>query len=168
MLVDPTNQEDRKSSREARAQAFFEQDLNGQRQWYSARSSAYKSRAQILSLIVIGAGAATTFVQVFQEYWWTAAVTAALGAVVILTEGWQRIARYDETWISYRTASERMKREFRLYVNGAGDYRSLAEEEAYLRWVEAIEAIIAEEQQIYWLAQRRDTGRSERGATKAE
>lgn len=72
MQVDPTGQEDRKSIRESRAQAFFEQDLSGQRQWYSARSSSYKSRAQILSLVVIGAGAATTFVQVFGEYWWTA------------------------------------------------------------------------------------------------
>jgi hypothetical protein len=54
------------------------------------------------------------------------------------------------TWNGYRTASERMKRELRLYVNGAGAYRNVDEEEAYLRFVEAIEAIIAEEQQIYW------------------
>ena len=65
-------------------------------------------------------------------------------------EGWQRISRYGETWTAYRTASERMKREQRLYVNGAGAYRNVDEDEAYLRFVEAIEAIIAEEQQIYW------------------
>jgi hypothetical protein len=77
-------------------------------------------------------------------------VTAALGALVTLTEGWQRIARYGESWIAYRTASERIKREQRLYVNGAGTYRSVEEEESYLRFVEAVEAILAEEQQIYW------------------
>jgi hypothetical protein len=44
-----------------------------------------------------------------------------------------------------------MKRERRLYVNGAGDYRGLTdEEEAFLRFVEAVEAIVAEEQRIYW------------------
>ena len=55
-----------------------------------------------------------------------------------------------ETWTAYRTASERMKREQRLYVNGAGTYRNVEEDEAYLRFVEAIEGILAEEQQIYW------------------
>jgi hypothetical protein len=44
-----------------------------------------------------------------------------------------------------------MKWERRLYVNGAGEYRGLAdEEEAFLRFVENVEAILAEEQQIYW------------------
>ena len=76
--------------------------------------------------------------------------TASDPTFTALAEGWQRIARYGETWISYRTASERMKREQRLYVNGAGAYRNVDEDEAYLRFVEAIEAIIAEEQQIYW------------------
>jgi hypothetical protein len=48
-------------------------------------------------------------------------------------------------------ASERMKRERRLYVNGAGEYRGLAdEEEAFLRFVEAVEMTVAEEQRIYW------------------
>ena len=68
-----------------------------------------------------------------------------------VAEGWQRTARYAETWQSYRVASERMKRERRLYVNGAGEYRGLVdEEEAFLRFVESVEAIIAEEQQIFW------------------
>jgi hypothetical protein len=61
------------------------------------------------------------------------------------------MARYAETWKASRIASERMKRERRLYVNGAGEYRELAgEEEAFLRFVEAVEGVIAEEQQIYW------------------
>ena len=99
---------------------------------------------------MIGVGAITSFVQVFAPQRWVPMVTAALGALVVLIEGWQHITRYGETWTSYRTASERMKREQRLYVNGAGPYRNLEEDEAYLRFVEAIEAIIAEEQQIYW------------------
>ena len=44
-----------------------------------------------------------------------------------------------------------MKRERRLYVNGAGEYRGLIDEEdTFLRFVEAVEAIVAEEQRIYW------------------
>ncbi len=44
-----------------------------------------------------------------------------------------------------------MRRERRLHVNGAGEYRGLTDEEAaFLRFVEAVEAIVAEEQRIYW------------------
>ncbi len=168
MLDQPTKPDDRRNVREARAQAFLEQDLKGQRQWYSQRSSAYKTRAQMLSLFVLAAGAATTFVQVFRDVWWISILTAGLGALVILTEGWQRIARYNETWIAYRTASERLKREQRLYVNGAGLYRNPDEEEAYVQFVESVEAVLAEEQQIYWQAQRSDGARLEKSAAKVQ
>ena len=111
----------RAAVREARAEQYLKRDLEDQRRWYGERASRFKVRAQ------------------------------ALGAVVALAEGWRQIARYDEAWAAYRLASERMKRERRLFVNGAGEYRGLAdEEEAFLRFVEAVEAIVAEEQRIYW------------------
>ena len=149
--ADPASERDpRARAREAHAEQYFEQDLKGQRRWYTECASTYKQRTQVLGLLVIGAGAATSFVQVFAARPWVPVITAALGAVVVLIEGWQRISRYAETWTAYRTASERMKREQRLYVNGAGPYRNVDEDEAYLRFVEAVEAILAEEQQIYW------------------
>jgi hypothetical protein len=95
-------------------------------------------------------GAFITFVQVFGDAHWVPIVSGSIGAVVAIAAGWQRIARYSETWISYRTASERMKRERRLYTHGAGAYRGLPDREAYLTFVEAIESIIAEEQNIFW------------------
>jgi Protein of unknown function (DUF4231) len=138
-------------AREARAEHYFERDLAGQRSWYGKRASRFKIRAQVVGIVVVGAGAATTFLQVLRDVRWVPVLTALLGALVALAEGWRQIARYDESWAAYRVASERMKRERRLYVNGAGDYRSLTdEEEAFLRFVEAVEAIVAEEQRIYW------------------
>jgi hypothetical protein len=77
-------------------------------------------------------------------------VTAGLGALVALSEGWQRIARDGETWVADRNASERMKREQRLCVNGAGAYRGLDDEAAFLQLAENVEAIPAEEQQVSW------------------
>ena len=141
----------RATARGARAERYFERDLAGQRRWYSERASQFKSRAQALGIAVIAAGAATSFLQVLRGSSWVPVLTALLGAVVALAEGWRQIARYDEAWAAYRLASERMKRERRLYVNGAGEYRGLADEEdAFLRFVEAVEAIVAEEQRIYW------------------
>ncbi len=34
--------------------------------------------------------------------------------------------RYEETWLGYRKASEAMKREYRLYINNAGNYAGAA------------------------------------------
>jgi hypothetical protein len=81
------------SDREARAERYFEQDLKGRREWYGKRASAYKNYTQILGLVVIGAGVATSFLQVFTPRLWVPAVTAGLGALVALAEGWQRITR---------------------------------------------------------------------------
>ena len=149
----------RAAAREARTERYFEHDLAGQRRWYGERASRFKSRAQLLGLAVVAAGAATSFLQVFRDARWVPVLTALLGAVVALAEGWRQIARYDEAWAAYRLASERMKRERRLYVNGAGEYRGLADEEAaFLRFVEAVEAIVAEEQRIYWQKRGDRTG----------
>src|SRR4051812_20165557 len=88
-MVDQASERDpRASAREAQAEQYFEQDLKGQRGWYSERASTYKQRMQVSSLLVIGAGAATSFVQVFAARLWVPVVTAALGAVVVLLEGW--------------------------------------------------------------------------------
>jgi hypothetical protein len=141
----------RAQDREAKAEKYFAHDLAGQRAWYGKKAASAKSRARALGLTIIATGAATSFVQVFAHALWVTIVTALLGALVTVAEGWKQIARYDETWAAYRTASERMKRERRLYTNGAGAYRALADEEAaFVAFVGAIEAIIAEEQQIYW------------------
>jgi hypothetical protein len=95
------------------------------------RASTYKNWTQLLGLVVTAAGAATSFFQVFTPATWVPAVTAGLGALVTLSEGWQRIARYGETWVAYRNASERMKRERRLCANGAGAYRGLDDDTRY-------------------------------------
>jgi hypothetical protein len=74
-----------------------------------------------------------------------------LALVIVAAEGVSRIWRYQETWISYRKASEQMKREYRLYINGTGIYAPIADEEAaYRAFVTNIEQVIAEEQQLYW------------------
>ncbi len=142
---DPTAKE-----RDALAERYFKDDLADQRRWYSERAGLFKTRSELLALLTIVLGSLITFIQVFGAAAWVPIVSGSIGAIVAIAAGWQRIARYSETWISYRTASERMKRERRLYTHGAGSYRGLPEREAYLTFVEAIEGIIAEEQKIFW------------------
>jgi len=142
---DPTAKE-----RDALAERYFKDDLADQKAWYSEKAGLFKTRSELLALLTIVLGALITLIQVFGAAPWVPIVSGSIGAVVAIAAGWQRIARYSETWVSYRTASERMKRERRLYTHGAGAYRGLPEREAYLTFVEAIEGIIAEEQNIFW------------------
>jgi hypothetical protein len=164
-LVEVNTMADELSDREKRADRYFKHDLKDQLEWYAKRASAYKNWTQLLGFGVIFAGAATSFLQVFSPAPWVPPLTAGLGALIALSEGWQRIARYGETWVAYRTASERMKREHRLYANSAAAYRGLDNEAAFLQLVENIEAIVAEEQQVYW-RNRGGEDRAERTASK--
>src|SRR5689334_18316449 len=68
------------TGREERAERYFEQDLAGQLRWYSDKATRYKERARLLGVSVIGAGAATAFLQVFGAALWVPVLTALLGA----------------------------------------------------------------------------------------
>ena len=146
--------DDRLASRMRRADRYYNEHLRKQRDWYSTKASSYKKWGQRLSFIVIAAGALTTFLQILQAMpgWMVGAsiATGALGVIVAVAEGVKRIGKFEETWLGYRKASEQMKREHRLYINAAGDYALDDEEAAYRLFVENVEAIVAEEQQIYW------------------
>jgi len=136
--------------RAAFADRYYNEDLKKQRQWYSNKANALKKRGETIAFLVIFLGAATTFIQALPGGPWKSIVSAALGASIVIVEGWKKIARYDDTWRSYRAASERMKHERRLYVNAAGPYEEHDEEKARKLFVSAVEDIISEEQQLFW------------------
>src|SRR5215470_9697869 len=128
-MGEPRQEDSRAAARRARADVYFKEHLQDQRGWYSRRSSSFRARAQWLSLTIIVAGGLITFFQVFQGdqdlifgVAWPALTTALLALLIVVVEGVTRIWRYQETWVAYRKASEEMKREYRLYINGAGDY----------------------------------------------
>ena len=142
-----------KDRRRELAGDYLDTDLANQRKWYSARATANKKYAQWLGLAVMAGGGLVTFVAAIKPFGphVTTVIVAALGFLIALTQGVLRIWRYDETWVEYRKASERMKREQRLYVNACGPYADSAdEEERYRKFVMAVEQVIAEEQQIYF------------------
>jgi hypothetical protein len=154
------------AARDARAAYYFDRELNGQREWYSQKANLFKKRSQTLTMFIISAGAATAFFQVLGPHLLISVLTALMGALISIAEGWQRVARYDESWRAYRLASERMKYERRLYIHGAGEYQGFTDEDAaFLRFFERIEAIISEEQQIYWQGREAEQQQQQAGET---
>ncbi len=127
-----------------------------QRNWYSRQSSRFKKRAQLFSLLVIICGGLIALLPVFKPTpasHWSDYAGAVLGLIVVISQGVMRIWRWDEIWPEYRKASERMKREQRLYLYNANPYAAFTDEAgARRRYIDALESIIAEEQKLYWQA----------------
>jgi Protein of unknown function (DUF4231) len=157
------------ANRIARAKRYLDEDLQDQRGWYSMKAARYKRWSQGLAVTVLAAGVLILFVQIVPAVFWVKIYTAALGLIVVLAKVAERIYHFNAAWIGYREASELMKREYRLYINGAIPYRQAGDEDrAYLQFVEAIEGIIAKEQQLYPQSRaggaRRTGGDAEGGA----
>lgn len=125
-----------------------------QRNWYSKRASEFKHRSQWVSLIILICGGLITFIPIFKPVpptHWSEYLVSVLGLVIVIAQGILRIWGWDQIWPEYRKASERMKREQRLYIYNATPYAEIDDETlAKRRYTEALEQIIAEEQKIYW------------------
>lgn len=139
--------------------AFAEglKEYNDQRSWYSKRSGENKTLAQRLDLFVIACGALIAAVPIFKPggaAHWSEILVSFLGAAVVVGQGVARVFRYSDTWPEYRLASERMKREKRLFIYGSPPYAAdlQAAQELYK---ERLERIIAEEQKIFFEGQQK-------------
>ena len=163
-MTDISDPADTTRARITRAEIYFNDHLRDQRGWYDRKASRYKRWHKWLGLVIIAAGAATAVVQLWTPsppdtpVHWSAAITAILGAMVVLAKGIERLWSFDENWSGYRQASEAMKREQRLFINDAGSYAGLNDEPAYRLFVERVEEIIAAEQHGFWQNNRQGGG----------
>ncbi len=138
-------------NRRQRADFYFKSVLEGQQDWYTGKAGTQKSRYLGLAILVIVLGALISILQVWGENAWVPGTTAVLGSLVAILRSVDSLLRPAETWQAYRKASESMKREYRLYLTGADAYQDSADEdEAFRLLVSRVEAVIAEEQQLYW------------------
>lgn len=135
-------------------EAFIQglEKYNSQRKWYSMRSGEHKTRAQRLDMFVILCGALIAAVPIFKPggaAHWTGILVSFLGAAVVVGQGAARVFRYSDTWTEYRLASERMKREERLFLYATAPYDGDLEA-AQERLKAEFEQIISEEQKIFF------------------
>lgn len=145
-------------------------EFNDQRSWYSRKAGIFKQRSQRIDMVIIGCGAFIAFLPILKPgvtAHWTVVATSFLGGLVVMLQGFQRVFRYGEIWPEYRLASERMKREWRLFVNGAEAY-DCSEDDARQRYVLHLEQIIADEQKIFFDQAHTPEAAEKRGKSGAE
>lgn len=126
-------------------------DYEKQRAWYSERATALKRQAQLVDLTIIGIGALIAAVPSLIAEGYVPRVVSALGILIAVLQGGQRIYRSGEIWPQYREAAEAMKREMRLFAHGTGAYAGDAEA-AKSHYKARLEEIIAGEQKTYFEA----------------
>lgn len=137
-------------SRKERADYYFQTILEDQREWYSQKATTHKKLHTGFAISVIVLGAVVSCLQALEADW-VRYLTAIMGAGITIIRAIDTLMRPAETWQSYRKASENMRREYRMYINGADVYSGTADEKAaYLLLVSRVETVIAEEQQLFW------------------
>lgn len=156
-------------SRNEKADYYFQTILNHQKDWYSEKAGIQKKRHLIFAISVIVLGALISLLQVMDAAEWIKYLTAALGAAVSVIRALDSLLHPGETWQAYRKASENMKRELRLYINNADNYKEATDESsAYRMFVERIELVLAEEQQLYWQVHAKPTDKDAATASENE
>lgn len=124
--------------------------LEDQISWYDRKSEASQRRFKVLKAVQVLAAAAIPVVATLDAH---AAVPAALGAAVVLIEGFLQLGQYQQNWIAYRSTCEALKHEKYLFLAGAGPYAGAVDARPLL--ADRIEGLISQEH-AKWVSAREE------------
>lgn len=128
--------------------------LEDQIRWYDDRSNSNHRRFKLVKGAQLLSAAAIPVVATLGA---TAAVPAALGALVVVLEGFQQLNQYQQNWASFRSTAEALKHEKYLYLAGAGPYRHA--KRAIPLLADRIEGLISQEH-AKWVSAREEAARA--------
>lgn len=120
--------------------------VEGQRKWYSGKSSKYKKLYQyscVIKVVFIGLIPIVSLVN--ENINCTKYLIPILSFGALITESVQSIFQYHENWTNYRCTSEALKKEQNLYKTKSGVYRDTPESMIDNMFVERCEDIISNE-----------------------
>ncbi len=126
------------------------QRLEDQIAWYSTKSTKNARYFKVVKAAQLLAAATIPVVATFHVH---AAVSAGLGALIVVLEGFQQLNQYQQNWSAYRSTAEALKHEKYLYLAGAGPYARSANAHAVL--ADRIEGLISQEH-AKWVSAREE------------
>jgi len=127
------------------------QRLEDEIAWYDAKSGENQRRFKVLKGIQLIAAAVIPVAATFGAH---PAVAAALGALIVVVEGFQQLNQYQQNWTLYRSNAEALKHEKFLFLARAGPYANSENGVALL--ADRIEGLISQEH-AKWVSGRRGT-----------
>jgi len=114
--------------------------LNGQIDWYNAKSKRNQQSYKVFKLTQIVLGALVPVVAAADG---SRVLLAALGAGVVVIEAIQQLFQFHRNWIAYRAACSALERERHLFQVGGGDYATAPDRLVLL--AERLEAVLSRE-----------------------
>lgn len=122
--------------------------LEDQISWYDQKSVWNQRLFKITKAVQIVAAALIPVIVLTLESDWP---PAALGALVVVLEGFQQLNQYQQNWTAYRSTSEALKHEKFLFVAKAGPYAAATDPMTLL--AERIEGLVSQEH-AKWVSAR--------------
>lgn len=132
--------------------------LEDQIRWYDRKSADNQRRYKALKALQLLAAAAIPVVATIDLH---AAVAAALGALVVVVEGFVQLNQYQQNYISYRSTCEALKHEKYLFLAHAGPYAGASDGGVPLL-ADRIEGLISQEH-AKWVSAREESGQKTSG-----
>jgi hypothetical protein len=115
--------------------------LENQINWYGRKSAYSQQRFKAIKVgQIVVAALVPVLAAVDGVPRWT---LGALGAVVVILEGFQQLFQYQQNWITYRSTSEALKHEKYLYLADAGPYAHTRRKDGLL--AERVEGLVSQE-----------------------
>jgi hypothetical protein len=113
--------------------------LEDQISWYDRKSTSAQHAYRQLKLLEVMVAASISVVAGIRA---PAALTASLGAVVVVLEALQHVYGFHDNWILYRSTAEALRHERYLFLATAGPY---ARRDRHRVLAERIEGLISQE-----------------------
>lgn len=120
--------------------------------WYARYALWYKCLFQIIGLLIIALGAAVALVPQLLVADTSNQLVSVIGTLIVILKGIERIWIPEERWALFRKASEALRREKEMYIEGIDPYVSSSadEEKVYRLFVQRCLLVRAEEQNNFW------------------
>jgi hypothetical protein len=132
--------------------------MDDQIDWYDKSASKNQKRyTRMKGAEIVAAAAIPVLAAVSAPPWGM----GALGALVVIMEGFQHVHQFQHNWIGYRSTCESLKHEKYLYLANAGPYAAAGNADRLL--AERVEALISQEHSK-WVQVRKE----EAEATEAD
>jgi hypothetical protein len=147
-------------------QDYIQKRVDIQIEWYEKKAAFNKFRYRIIEIIIIVSGALIPFINSITIFYPNKDpqtvpypsllfISSLLGFIITLVTGFSKMEKYFESWTLYRTNAEVLKKEKFLYLNSAGQYSKLPQEDRDKLLVENIEFILSSEVTKYFSMQEK-------------
>ena len=130
---------------------YLEERYRDQLRWYSRKATANKKWYHGYQVAISCLSAIVSFTVALGLYegdgvrWYI--VSLATSAVLAVLTGFQKLFRFHENWVEYRTTAESLKKEEYYYRFRCGEYSSAASAEE--TFVERVESFISQQNTLW-------------------